>query len=102
MRGRRRGAAAEGPPRGRRRGAATVLLQQYCCKSTVATVLLQQYCCNNTGSRLVRVDRAGSGWAAPGLGGSRRFPVGRAGWVAAGGSRPTPATHPTERNENAT
>ena len=27
---------------------STVLLQQYCCHSTVATVLLQQYCCNNT------------------------------------------------------
>ena len=26
----------------------TVLMQQYCCNSTVATVLLQQYCCNST------------------------------------------------------
>ena len=26
----------------------TVLLQQYCCNSTVAIVLLQQYCCNST------------------------------------------------------
>ena len=33
---------------GRVVSVATVLLQQYCCNSTVATILLRQYCCNST------------------------------------------------------
>ena len=44
---------------GSRTGLETVLLQQYCCNSTVATVLLQQYCCNSIVATILFPVRSG-------------------------------------------